>query len=235
MDHQQYDDEEEGWENPPGEAEESEGQGDGHGRERVRRRTHGPYRADSLRRTHLQRALELESFANLVLEHVLYCVVTGHAILAYAIAQDRRFERHIQNILATIVSTSALLLNLAQTAFLELEDMMHVHNITMNELSDFDAEAFTGDDTAQAPGDNLGLGANAFAPVVEAIASLEAAANHVTLREIHLINIDIRRTQANIDAARIAGDAPLIEDEQILLAAFQIELRLTLARVQGGL
>jgi hypothetical protein len=55
------------------------------------------------------------------------------------------------------------------------------------------------------------------------------AANQIPPRPpisgIHLIAIDIRRAQANIDAARIAANDPLVEVEQNLLTGFRIELR----------
>jgi hypothetical protein len=81
-----------------------------------------------------------------------------------------------------------------------------------------------------------------YAPLTQAAASLAAAAKAKAnqqlslalppLRGIHLIAFDIRQAQASIDLARVAGNASLVQVEQSLLAAFQIELSATLARVQ---
>jgi hypothetical protein len=78
-----------------------------------------------------------------------------------------------------------------------------------------------------------------YAPLTQAIASLAAAkANEQValalppLRGIHLIALDIRQAQAIIDLARVAGNASLVQVEQSLLAAFQVELSTTLARVR---
>jgi hypothetical protein len=83
-----------------------------------------------------------------------------------------------------------------------------------------------------------------FAPVAQALASLAAAtaarANQqvplppILPRGIGMVAMDVREAQANIDAARIAGNTPLVEVEQSLLAVYQNELAVINERVQGG-
>ena len=78
------------------------------------------------------------------------------------------------------------------------------------------------------------------APLAQAIANLATAATQpeplppIILRGIGMVAMDIRGAQANIDAARIAGNTPLVEVEQSLLAVYQNELAAINERVQWG-
>jgi hypothetical protein len=104
---------------------------------------------------------------------------------------------------------------------------------------DDDDESYDDDDEEQYESKLL---ADAFAPVAQALARLEAAVafradQQVSLvspplRGIHLIVFDVRQAQASFDLAKVAGNAALIQVELSLLAAFQIELSATLARLQ---
>jgi hypothetical protein len=90
--------------------------------------------------------------------------------------------------------------------------------------------------------------ADAFAPVAQALARLEAAVavradqqvplppipRPIPLRGIEIVTLDIRRSQANIDRARLAGNIAVVQIEQNFLAFFQIEFAALRERLQGS-